>query len=81
MSAAPAAIARDRESSRVRGDAKTRRVSPIVFIARADAPMLPGCVVSFKTIRTRPKTDANGQVIPPPPPFFRKPRRPGRAEF
>ena len=42
MSAAPAAIARDCESSSVRGAASIRRVKPIVFIARAAAPMFPG---------------------------------------
>ena len=53
MSAAPAAIAFAVSSMKVLGLAKWSCDSPMVFIARAVAPMLPGCVVSLRTMRRR----------------------------
>src|SRR5690606_29966871 len=52
-SSAPEARASASGSGKRFGFTSRKSASPMVFIARAAAPMLPGCVVSTSTIRTR----------------------------
>lgn len=52
MSSAPDARAMACWSSGQRGSTRTRRARPMVFMARAAAPILPECVVPTSTIRT-----------------------------
>jgi hypothetical protein len=53
MSSAPAARATAWSSGKRFGLTSSRRDRPIVFIARAAAPMLPGWLVCDRTTRTR----------------------------
>src|SRR5262249_35206657 len=48
----PEASATASGSGKRRGSTRTRRARPIVRIARAEAPMLPGWLVATSTIRT-----------------------------
>ncbi len=57
-SAAPAARATASGCGKWRGATSTRSASPIVFMARAAAPMLPGWLVRESTTATRERGEA-----------------------
>src|SRR5512134_2048161 len=75
-SSAPVAIASACGSGKRRGATSARRASPIVFIARAAPPMLPGWVVRTSTTRMRAKLAGSpsrlARIAPSPvtPPAF-----------